>query len=164
MKLCTRQTGRLSLLALGLILLVAGTVLAQARNTEIGKWKLNLAKSTYEPGPRPTSEMRVLEVWDKDGVKAATTTVGLDGKPATRSYTAHYDGKINTYLGTPDYDTIALTRIDANTTRAINKKGTKVVLTSDIVVSSDGKTRTITMIGVNLKGQKVHNVSVSDRQ
>ncbi len=146
------------------MLLVAGTALAQGRNSEIGTWKLNSAKSTYDPGPRPASETRVLEVWDKDGVKAATTTVGADGKTATRSYTAHYDGKDNPYVGTPDYDTIALTQIDANSTRAINKKGGKVVLTSDIVVSADGKVRTITMTGANLKGQKVHNVSVSDKQ
>jgi hypothetical protein len=164
MQLSTRQVFRHSTVALGLILLVAGAGLAQPRDPGIGKWKLNVAKSTYEPGPVPKSEIRVYEVWEKDGVKATITTVAADGTSATRSYTAHYDGKDYTYLGTPDYDTVALKRIDANTTEATQKKRTKVVATTRTVVSADGKTRTVTTTGVNARKQKFHNVAVFDRQ
>ena len=35
-----------------------GTALAQSDNT-LGTWTLNVAKSTYDPGPPPMSETRV---------------------------------------------------------------------------------------------------------
>jgi len=129
----------------------------------MGTWKLNLAKSKYEPGPLPASDTRVYEVWEKDGVKA-TMTVVVDGKSTTRGYAAHYDGKQYPYTGNPEYDTVALKRIDAHTVQGTNSKGGKVVLTTQTVISADGKTRTQTATGVNLKGQKVHNVQVYDKQ
>ena len=32
---------------------LAGTMLAQPTDPQVGTWKLNLAKSKYEPGPSP---------------------------------------------------------------------------------------------------------------
>jgi hypothetical protein len=160
----TRHIFRFSTIALGLVLLVAATVFAQSKDPGMGKWKLNVKKSTYEPGPVPKSEIRVYEVWEKDGVKATITTVGDDDKSATRSYMAHYDGKDSTYFGTPDYDTVALKRVDPNTIEATQKKRGKVVATTRTVISADGKTRTVTTVGVNAKKQKINNVAVFDRQ
>jgi hypothetical protein len=63
-------------------------------------------------------------------------------------------------MGSPDYDTINFTSM----TDATLKKGGKVILTTKVVVSSDGKVRTLTMTGTNAKGQKVNNVVVFDKQ
>ena len=164
MQFSTSPLFRFSIVALGLAVSLAGTALAQPRDPSLGKWKLNVAKSTYEPGPVPKSEIRVYEVWEKDGVKATITTVSADGTSSTRSYTAHYDGKDNAYLGTPDYDTVALTRVNATTIDATQKKGKKVAATTHTVVSADGKTRTVTTTGVNAKKVKIHNVAVFDKQ
>ena len=64
----------------------------------------------------------------------------------------------------PTGDTVALTRVDANTTRTVYKKNGKVTVIQTSVVSSDGKTRTVTTKGTNPMGQTVDNVSVYDRQ
>lgn len=74
------------------------------------------------------------------------------------------DGKTYPYTGTPEYDAIVLKRTDAHTTEGSNRKGGKEVQTTRTVMSADGKTRTLTANGTNLKGQKVHNVLVFEKQ
>jgi len=147
-----------SLVAVGLVIALAGTAFAQ-NDPSLGKWKLNLAKSKYDPGPAPKSETRVYEAWENDGVKVTLNRVEADGKSVTFGYSAHYDGKDYEYTGSPAYDTIALKRVDATTTESTLKKGGKVVLTQKGVASADGKTRTVTTVtGAN------HNVAVFDKQ
>lgn len=140
-----------------------GTALAQSDNT-LGTWKLNIAKSKYDPGPPPMSETRVYEAWETDGVRATHARVQSDGTRVTLGFSAHYDGKDYKYTGSPDYDTIVMKRVDANTIESTLKKGGKVVQTTKAVVSSGGKVRTITYTGTNAKGQKVNNVVVFDKQ
>ena len=53
---------------------------------------------------------------------------------------------------------------DTNKYVVSRKKAGKVVLTSTNVVSSDGKTMTITTKGVDADGRPVNNVRVYDRQ
>jgi hypothetical protein len=144
--------------AAALVVALGGTALAQG-NFGPGTWKLNLAKSKFDPGPAPKSETRVYELWEKDGIKATFTIVGADGKTFTREYAAHYDGKDYKYTSSPDFDTIALKLLDTNTLEATLKKGGKVVLTQKVVLSGNGKVRTLTTImGTN------HDVVVYDRQ
>jgi hypothetical protein len=45
-----------------------------------------------------------------------------------------------------------------------NKKGGKVVVTGRIVVSADGRSRTVTTRGTNPKGKRVRNTAVYDKQ
>jgi hypothetical protein len=140
------------------------TTVGAQDNPSLGNWKLNVAKSKYDPGPPPMSETRTYELWDTNGVKATFNRVDASGKRLTIGYEAHYDGKDYKYTGSPDFDTISLNQIDRNTTEAQNKKSGKVIQTTRAVVSADGKTRTLTTTGVNAAGQKVNNVVVFDRQ
>ena len=55
-------------------------------------------------------------------------------------------------------------RIDANTVESTTTLKGKPAVVTKAVVSADGKTRTLTQIGVNAKGQKVNNVAVYERQ
>jgi hypothetical protein len=87
-----------------------------------------------------------------------------DGKTLTLGFATHYDGKDRPYTGSPDYDTIALKRIDPNTTHSELKKSGKVVQTTHTVISDGGKTRTNTVSGVDANGQKVDFVAVFDKQ
>jgi hypothetical protein len=81
------------------------------------------------------------------------------------SYTTNLDGKDSALTGNnPNADTIAAKRIDANTLENVSKMGGKVTITSRVVVSADGKTRTSTQTGMDAKGQKVKNVLVFERQ
>ena len=77
----------------------------------------------------------------------------------------NYDGKDAPVTGTNAVgETITSTRIDARTIRLVMKTAGKVMTTQTSVISSDGKTRTATTIGVNAAGQKVHNISVYEKQ
>jgi hypothetical protein len=57
-----------------------------------------------------------------------------------------------------------LKKVDDHTLQLTVKKGGKVTLSGQIVVSADGKTRTVTTNGTDPEGKKFTNISVYDRQ
>ena len=136
---------------------------AQGADPAIGTWKLNLAKSKYDPGPAPKS-LTVTVTAAGQGVKSSSTGVDGAGNPMGVQYTAAYDGKDAPVTGSPDYETLALKRVDANTTEITRKMGRKVVQTATRVVSKAGETMTVTSKGTNVQGQTINNVAVFDRQ
>ena len=138
-------------------------VSAQASNPRSGTWKLNLAKSKYDPGPAPQSNTMKIEA-SGEGEKATTEGVNAAGTATGTQYTAQYDGKDYPMTGSQNADTVALKRIDARTLERTDKKGDKVVATSTRVLSEDGKTMTVTTKGTNAQGQAVNNVTVWDKQ
>src|SRR5262245_9206440 len=129
----------------------------------IGTWKLNLAKSKYSPGPPPKSQTATYEAVGQ-GVKFTAKGTDVEGKPINLQITFNYDGKDYPVTGNPDWDTVALKRIDANSVELTRKKAGKVVSTGTRVASKDGKTLTITEKGVNAKGEKISNTLVYDKQ
>jgi uncharacterized protein YcnI len=154
----------MSLGILGIVvILIAPSLLFAQTDPTLGHWKLNLAKSKYDPGPPPKSEMRTYEASGKNGIKGRFDRVDAAGKTITITYDAQYDGKDVPYTGAPDADTISLRRVDARTIDATLKKNGKAVQTTKAVTSADGKTRTLTTTGTNAAGQKINNVTVFDR-
>jgi len=142
---------------------LALTAIASGADSNVGTWKLNLEKSKYSPGPAPKSGTTTIEAQDV-GVKYTSNGENAKGSPTHMEFTAKYDGMDNTVTGSPDFNSISLKRIDANTIESITKKDGAVMLTSRTVVSHDGKTRTLTSKGKNSSGQDVNNVIVYDRQ
>jgi hypothetical protein len=128
-----------------------------------GTWILNVAKSKYAPGPAPKTQTVVYET-TKDGVKVTSKGTDAAGNPTLTSYAATYDGKDVPVTGNPDYDTISVKRVDPQTLQFTRKRAGKVVQTGTSVVSKDGKTRTVTAVGVNAKGQKINNVTVFEKK
>ena len=51
---------------------------AQAPDPLVGTWKLDVAKSTYKPGPAPKSATVVIDAAGK-GIKVAVDAVTADG-------------------------------------------------------------------------------------
>jgi hypothetical protein len=151
-----------ALVCLGLSAVSVGPALAQS-DSQVGVWKLNVEKSTYSPGPKPTSGTTTIEAAGA-GTKVSVDQTLPDGTKRQYSFTADYDGKDVPMVGNPDVDTVARTRIDASTVQTVSKKAGKVMTTQTSTVSSDGKTRTVTTKGVNAKGQPVNNVAVYERQ
>jgi hypothetical protein len=139
------------------------SLLAQATDPASGTWELNLSKSKFSPGPPPKGLTRSFELTGAD-VKYTLKGIDAEGKPMLVQYSAKYDGKDYPVTGSPDFDTIALKRIDAASAEATLKKGGKVVQTSKRVVSKDGKTLTLTTTGTNAKGQAINNVTVFDKR
>ena len=157
------QRGTLSVIAgAALATVLAGVSLAQSPDPLIGTWKLNVGKSTFDPGPAPKSGNLKYEA-SGQGLNVTVDTDGASG-PAHWSYTANFDGKDYPVAGNPDGDMVALKRMTTTTTEAVIKKSGKTMTTNSRVVSADGKTLTITVKGTNAKGQAVHNVQVFEKQ
>ena len=154
---------RLFTLVIALTSVLAFAAVAFADNN-VGTWKLNLAKSSFSPGPAPKSQMLKIEAWGDDGLKYAADGVGPDGKPTHAEFQAKFDGKDVPFKGNPDADTLAYKRVDANTIQATTKMKGKTTITAKVVVSKDGKTRTLTQTGTDAQGRTVKNVLVYDRQ
>ena len=160
------MNARIRIVTLGVVVCIASalpvSLVAQA-NSEIGTWKLNVAKSKYSPGPAPKSTILKFEAAGQ-GVTVSTEAVGADGSKSTTSYTANYDGKDVPLVGSATADHVSLKRTNATTVVRTDKMAGKVVLTITRVMSADGKMLTITTRGTNAQGQAVHNVAIFERQ
>ena len=151
-------------LALGLVPLQASVASAQGE-LRVGTWELNLAKSTFSPGPAPRRQTLTFRA---AGPQWTALLQGVDasGKPINpdmNNLAITFDGKDHPTANV-DYDTTAWKRSSANKYEVIRKKAGKIVLTSTNEISSDGKTMTITTKGVSANGQSVDNLRVYDRQ
>ena len=144
------------------VLTAAASVGFAQTDPHFGTWVLNVEKSKYAPGTAPKSQTSVFSA-DAKGIKVVTNAV-LESGPSKTEYTAAFDGQDHLVKGNPDWDTTALKRVDARTIEFTRKKGGKVVQTARSVVSADGKTRTVTVTGVNAKGQKVQTVALYTKQ
>jgi hypothetical protein len=138
-------------------------LLAQSTGPWFGTWKLNVAKSKYSPGPAAKSQTTKLEPWE-GGFRNTTDAVTSTGETRHIEYTGKFDGKDNVVKGNPDADSNTYTRIDDHTYQVVAQKGGKATVTSRIMISADGKTRTQTQTGTNPQGQTVNNTLVFDRQ
>jgi hypothetical protein len=154
-------TKRLFTPAVLVVLLVAGTAFAQANNPLIGTWKLNVAKSKGTTLKGGTTTIEAAGA----GVKFIVDFENGDGTTSHWTFSGNFDGKDNRVTGDSPYgDAAALTRINARTTRIVTKREGKVVVTQTIVVSADGKTRTVTSKGTDAKGQPIDSISLYEKQ
>lgn len=162
MKLTTRSL-TMAVACLGLSSLLVGPAFAQD-DPQLGVWKLNVAKSKYNPGPAPKSGTTKIEAAGT-ATRVIVDQTLADGTSTHWEFTASYDGKDSPVTGNnPNADTVSRTRINATTVQTVNKKGGKVLTTQTSEVSADGKTRTVTTKGVNASGQQVNNVGVYEKQ
>lgn len=150
-------------LFVGVAILALGA-LTLAADVNIGTWKLNVAKSKFSPGPGFKSQTLKIDAWGEDGVKYVADGVDGAGKPMHWEFEAKYDGKEYPFKGNPDADTIVYKRIDAYNVEATTKLKGKPTTSTKVVVSKDGKTRTLTQTGKNAQGQDVNNLLVFEKQ
>jgi hypothetical protein len=151
--------------AVALSLATAGVLLAQS-NTAVGTWKLNVAKSKYVGRQAPKNQTTTITA-QGDGVKVSVEGVDGDGSRIAYSYVTNLDGKDSAIsgVGAPGgEDTIAVKRVDANTTTSTAKKAWKVTATTRTVISKDGKVRTVTAKGTDDQGKPFSVTAVSDKQ
>ncbi len=159
-----RQVSLLGVAAVACVVVLDGTTFGQAGNPAIGTWKLNVAKSKYIAGTPNKSGTTKIEAAGA-GVKVTVDAVAGNGPARHWTYTANYDGKDVPITGNSQYgDVVAVTRVDANTTRQTYKNGGKVTTNQTSAVSADGKTRTVTNKGKDARGQAVDSVAVYLKQ
>jgi hypothetical protein len=153
-----RKTVVLMLLA---FVLAAGSLLLAQESPFVGTWKLDVAKSKYNPGPPPQSQTRT---WGADGT-VMVNGVNAAGKAVSYGYPIKGDGKEYPTIGSvPNTaDMISTKKINANTYEANFTKAGKHVETATFKVSNGGKTLTINAKGATDAGA-FDNVLVWDKQ
>ena len=144
-------------------IIAIGTGTALAADAVVGTWKLNLAKSTFSPGPAPKSQTRIYAE-SAQGMTVTVKTTAADGKESTTNLTFKEDGKSYPAGSTPDFDMVSVTRVDALTVHVSQTKAGATVATVVRTVSKDGKTLTVAQKGTHASGVKFDDVSVYDKQ
>jgi hypothetical protein len=147
---------------LTLALCFVGAAVCFAADGFIGTWKLNEAKSKLSAGI-PKNSTVVYEAAG-DNVKVTIDGTDSDGKPSHNEWTGKFDGKDYPVTGDPSSDARAIKKIGTHTLTFAVKKGGKVTITGRIVLSADGKTRTVTTTVTDSKGKKVSGTAVYDKQ
>ena len=140
----------------------AGVGLCFAADPQLGTWKLNEGKSTLVPeaGKNNTVDYSMAG----DSVKVTVDGVDKDGKPVHNVWTGKFDGKEYPVAGDPTADARSYKKVDEHTLELTTMKGGKVALTGRIVVSADGKSRTLNATGTDASGKKVNTTIVYDKE
>ena len=154
---------RMKTKAIGLtfiLCLAAGPFCLAADDPMMGTWKLNEAKSKIAPGaPKNTTV-----VYAAAGDQIKVTVDGTDGagKTAHSEWTGKFDGKDYPVTGDATADMRSYKK-DGKDLELTNKKDGKITVTGKVVVSADGKTRTVTLTTTDAKGAKVTSTAVYDK-
>jgi hypothetical protein len=133
-----------------------------AADVNTGTWKLNEAKSKVSAGA-PKNTMVVIAAAG-DSMKVTVDGVGADGKPAHNEWTGKFDGKDYPITGDPAADMRAYKPVNDHTMALTEKMGGKITNTGRVVVSADGKTRTVTVSRTDATGKKMSITFVYDKQ
>lgn len=143
-------------------LFAAAVVCFAADNANIGTWKLNEAKSKIPAGAAKNNTV----VYSAAGDSVKVTVDGVDGagKPTHNEWTGKFDGKDYPVTGDPTSDTRAYKQVNDHTLDMTIKKGGKTTMTGTVVVSADGKSRTVTINGTDSMGMKMTGTAVYDKQ
>ena len=145
-----------------LAMFFAGLALCLAADMNMGTWKLNEARSKLPPGA--TKNNTVVYAAMGDGVKITVDGVSGDGKPTHSEWAGKYDGKDYPVIGDPGSDARSYKKVDERTLDFAVKKDGKTLLTGRVVVSADGKSRTVTTTETDSSGKKVTTTASYDKQ
>ena len=146
--------------ALAIGVMAAAVCFASA---QIGTWKLNEAKTTIAPGMGKNHTV-VYEAVGAD-VKITVDGISADGKPVHNEWVGKFDGKDYPVTGSDLIgDARSYKEVDANTLEMTIKNDGKVTATGKIVVSADGKTRTVTISYTDAQGKSATSTAVYDKK
>lgn len=150
-------------IVLTLVTCFMGAILCfAADNPNMGTWKLNEGKSKIPAGA--TKNTMVVYTPAGDDVKVTVDGTTGSGQPAHNEWTGKFDGKDYPVTGDPTSDSRSYKKINVNTLELTTKKDGKIVASGHIVVSADGKTRTVTTTGTDAAGKKTHTTGVYEKQ
>ena len=150
------------------ILLVTFAAVAQQTDPWIGTWKLNLAKSTFNPGPAPKSNTLRIEPVAGGNLKTTFDGVNAQGQATHSERVAKFDSsEVPVQAVAPPAKTVATNafrRLGDRSFEVIAKVDGKLTSTNRLVISPDGKTMTQTSTGTNAQGQTINNTTVYEKQ
>jgi hypothetical protein len=128
----------------------------------MGTWKLNEAKSKIPAGATKNNTV----TYEAAGDSTKVTVDGVDGSgnAVHSEWTGKFDGKDYPVTGDATADMRSYRKINSRTLAMTNKKDGKITVTGRIMVSANGKTRTVTTNGTDQKGKRFSTRAVYDKQ
>ena len=162
MRCCRTLSSLVHFGLLASLIMVLSAAACARSDPAVGTWKLNVEKSKYSPGPGPKGTTVTIKS-DGDMTHVAIKSITATGTATSSEYSYRLDGRDYPVTGSPDYDTRAL-KGSGHTVEGTLKKAGKVVMNYKRVISSDGKTMTVTTTGIDGLGQTVNNVAVYEKQ
>jgi hypothetical protein len=146
-----------------LAFIVSSAISSQSSQSDprIGTWTLNVAKSK---GVSVKSETRTY-TQSGDSITGHSEAVNADGSTQVYGFTEKSDGKDYQYTGQSPAgaDTLSVKRV-GNMFTSESKKGGKVLFTTKVTFSADGKVMTLTSKGADADGKPINSVRVYDKQ
>ncbi len=129
----------------------------------VGTWKRNLAKSSYSPGPPPSTEQTLtLEI--VNGLLQVTEDgFNAQGQPTHNVFVVTFDGSEHV-VDAAQGITRTYRWIDERTYEGLNRVKGEQTTTIEYALARDGKTHTLTTTGISSQGQLIHNVVVYEKQ
>jgi hypothetical protein len=146
-----------------LALLLTATAATFATNPLIGTWKLNEGKSKFAPGATKNTTVTYTPA-KGDMIKCTVDGVDKDGKPIHWTWVGKFDDKPYPLYGSPFFDMLTYKPVNERTNETTATKAGKLVMTATITVAKDGKTRIVTLMGMDAKGQKFTDITYYDKQ
>jgi hypothetical protein len=156
---------------LGLVVCFVGSVVCFAKDINQGTWKLNEAQSRLSAGA-PKNQTVVYKE-SRGDTKVTVDGVDADGKAIHNEWTGKFDGKDYPVTGDATSDSRAYKKVDnPDNCAKLNfcaleltaKKDGKVTMSGYIVVSPDGRSRTVTVSGTDPSGKKIETTAVYVKQ
>ena len=151
---------RTIVLTLTLCLIASSVCLAADKN--MGTWKLNETKSKFSTNA--TRNHTVIYEAAGDKIKVIVKGTGSDGKPSSNEWVGLFDGKFYPVTGDATSDERSYKQAGPGILTFTARKGGKITLVGRIVVSADGKSRTVTAHTTDASGKKLLNTAVYDKQ
>jgi hypothetical protein len=135
-----RAASSKALLVTVALLAIAGIATsADSQSPFVGTWVLNVAKSTFDPGPPMKSHVATITEAG-GGFHESIDLVESDGTRTHMEFTTPLDGKYVPVTGTTYADSVSLTKTGDRSFKYSFKKAGKRVESGTFTVSEDGKT------------------------
>ena len=138
-----------------------GAAACLAANPHMGTWKLNEAKSKLAPGLGKNITVVYAEM--KDKMEVTVEGVDKDGKPTHSVWVGKADGKAYKSKGNLPWDAAVYKVVNDRTYEITTMKDGKVFGTGTSTISTDGKSRTLTINGTDANGKKFSAKVVYDK-
>jgi hypothetical protein len=130
-------------------------------NLFMGTWKLNEAKSDIENGTAKNRMVVYSAVGDH--FKIVVDGTDTDGQPSRSEWVGKFDGRGYRVTGDRASDLRSYTLVNSRTMDFTAKHFGTVTVTGHIVVSADGKTRTVTTHRVDVNGKRFRSTAVYEK-
>ena len=150
-------------MAMLVVLLLQAHAAAQVPAAWIGTWTLNVAKSTYDPGPPPYKRATYTIEPAGDGLKVTYEMVHPRVGLTHLEWTGRLDGRDYRVQGLDEVVTYAYRPADEGSYEVTVKFDGRVTAISTITLSADGRTMTTTTKGRGGRGQQVVTTTVYEK-